>query len=361
MNAIQDIFNLYGPEYLNLYGDNIPLNHRRAISAIQQCRGGAFGVNVFRCNSCGNIHFTQCSCGNRHCPTCQNEKAEQWLIKQINSLLPCPYFLITFTVPDELRHFIRSSQHAAYSAMFSAASESLKSLAKDRRFIGADKTGFTAVLHTWGRQLQYHPHIHFIVPGGGLSKDGNKWLPSRQDFFIRVEPLSIIYRAKFRDAMKKAGLFPSIDPSVWSKQWVVHSKAVGDGRASLKYLAPYVFRVAISNSRIVSYDNHQVSFRYRKTGSNRLRRMTLDAMEFIRRFLQHVLPHGFMKIRHYGLLSSNSCTTIEKLREIISVLYNVVKLVVPRITPKHCPVTCNLCGSLMKRSKFISARNRAPG
>ena len=361
MGAIQNIFRLYAPEYLKLYGNDMPESHRRTISAIQQCRHGSFGANVFRCDSCGNIHITQCSCGNRHCPTCQNDKAEQWLINQSQDLLPCSYFLITFTVPDDLRPFFRSNQQAAYSAMFSASSAALKTLAKDKRFIGAEKTGFTAVLHTWGRQLQYHPHIHFIVPGGGLSEGPDRWLPSKSDFFIRVEPLSIIYRAKFRDAMKQAGLFHSIDPSVWSKDWVVHSKAVGDGRASLKYLAPYVFRVAISNSRILSYDNHQVVLRYRKSGSNRLRRMTLDAMEFIRRFLQHVLPHGFMKIRHYGLLSSNSSTPIEKVRELISVVYEVVKLIVAPVLLKPKPVICRHCGHFMQRTRFISARNRAPG
>lgn len=274
----------------------------------------------------------------------------------MNNLLPCSYFLITFTLPEELRPFIRSNQQAAYSAMFSAASSSLKTLAEDKRFIGTEKTGFTGVLHTWGRQLQYHPHIHFIVPGGGLSEDGNKWLPSKPDFFIRVEPLSIIYRARFRDAMKQAGLYHSIDPTVWSKDWVVHSKAVGDGRASLKYLAPYVFRVAISNARIVGYDNHQVTFRYRKTGSNRLRSMTLDAMEFIRRFLQHVLPHGFMKIRHYGLLSSNSSEPIEKVRELISVVCEAVKMIVEPLLPKPKPVICNICGHSMRHTGFISAR-----
>ena len=179
--------------------------------------------------------------------------------------------------------------------------------------------------------------------------------------FIHVKPLSIIYRAKFRDAMKKAGLFHFIGPTVWQKDWVVHSKAVGDGRASLKYLAPYVFRVAISNARIVSYDNHQVLFRYKKSGSNRLRTMTLDAMEFIRRFLQHVLPHGFMKIRHYGLLSSNCSTSIEKVRELISVVYEVVKFIVDSALPKPKPITCKQCGHAMQRIKFISARNRAPG
>lgn len=360
MSAIQKIFSLYAPEYLKRYGDNMPRNHRRTISAILQCRDGSFGANVFRCSSCGNIHITRCSCGNRHCPTCQNDKAGQWLIKQMDNLLPCPYFLITFTVPEELRPFIRSNQSAAYSAMFSAASDSLKTLAKDKRFIGAERTGFTGVLHTWGRQLQFHPHIHFIVPGGGLSEDQDKWLPSGRAFFVHVKPLSTIYRAKFRDAMKAAGLYQMIDPSVWEIDWVVNSKAVGDGRASLKYLAPYVFRVAISNSRILSYDNHQVTFQYRKTDSNRLRNMTLDAMEFIRRFLQHVLPHGFMKIRHYGLLSSNPSTPIEKLRELVSLACEIVRIFVEPVLPEPKPLTCSLCGHSMRHSRFIPARGRAP-
>jgi hypothetical protein len=361
MSHIQNIFTLYGPEYLKRFGDLMPSHHRKAISAIRQCRGGAFGFNVFRCDSCRDIHITRCSCGNRHCPTCQHEKAGQWLLNQMNNLLPCPYFLITFTVPDNLRGFCRRNQRAVYSAMFSSASAALKSLAKDPRFVGAEKTGFTAVLHTWGRELQYHPHIHFIVPGGGVSQDGRKWSHSQKAFFVHVEPLSIIYRAKFRDEMKKAGLYQMIDPSVWEKDWVVHSKAVGDGQASLKYLAPYVFRVAISNSRIVGYDNHQVTFRYKKTGSNRLRTMTLDAMEFIRRFLQHVLPHGFMKIRHYGILSACSATMIEKVRELISeVSVWIPRMAVPDI-PLPSPLTCKQCGGAMIRTRFISPRNRAPG
>ncbi len=361
MSHIQKIFTRYGAEYIRRYGNRMPENHQRAVSAIQQCRGGAFGFNVFQCGSCRDTHITRCSCGNRHCPTCQHEKSGQWLINQSQNLLPCPYFLITFTVPENLRAFCRSNQRVAYSAMFSAASEALKTLAKDPRFVGAEKTGCTAVLHTWGRTLQYHPHIHFIVPGGGISQDPRKWHPSGRAFFVHVEPLSIIYRAKFRDAMKEAGLSHLIDPSLWEKDWVVHSKAVGDGRASLKYLAPYVFRVAISNSRIVSYDNHQVTFRYKKTGSNRLRTMTLDAMEFIRRFLQHVLPQGFMKIRHYGLLSSTCAIAIEKVRALISeVSESLLRMTVPDI-PLPSPLTCRHCASPMRRTRFISPRNRAPG
>ena len=145
MSAIQDIFTLYGPEYLRLYGNSMPQNHRRAISAIRQCRRGPFGLNVFHCDSCGSVHITKCSCGNRHCPTCQNDKAEQWLINQSRNLLPCSYFLITFTVPKDLRPFCRSNQQAAYSAMFSAASDALRTLAKDKRFCGAEKTAILGV------------------------------------------------------------------------------------------------------------------------------------------------------------------------------------------------------------------------
>ncbi len=186
-------------------------------------------------------------------------------------------------------------------ALFEASSAAIKTLAADPKYVGTTQCGFFGVLHTWGRTLDYHPHVHYVVPGGGISEDGSQWLPSRADFFVPVRALSILFRAKFRDALERAGLLSEVDPAVWRQDWVVHSKAVGDGRASLKYLAPYVFRVAISDRRIVACEDGQVTFSYRRSGSNRWRKMTVDAFEFIRRFLQHVLPSGFQKVRHYRL------------------------------------------------------------
>jgi hypothetical protein len=356
MSDIQKIFQTYAGEYLDRFGHAMPKAHIKVIRAILKCRSGDFGAHLYRCDSCGLFHVTPCSCGNRHCPTCQHDKASDWLYKQMKNLLPCPYFMVTFTVPEGLRDFIRSHQKLAYSALFDAASGALKKLARDKHFVGADQIGFFGILHTWGRQLTYNPHIHFIVPGGGLSKDRKQWLGSKPNFFIRVEPLSRVFRAKFRDAMQNAGLLHAIDPGLWKKDWIVNSQAVGDGRASLKYLAPYVFRVAISNSRIVDYDNHQVTFRYRKSHSSRWRKMTLNAMEFIRRFLQHVLPAGFMKIRHYGFLNANAKISIQNIRELISVLFEFVKeLVDPPAMPQRREMHCCNCGKPMIRIMFIPA------
>src|SRR5262249_20136918 len=232
--------------------------------------------------------------------------------------LPCPYFLVTFTLPAELRELARSHQRAVYSALFQASSDALRSLAADPKFVGTDRIGFFGVLHTWGRTLEYHPHVHYVVPGGGLSADGSSWMPSRIDFFVPVEALSIVFRAKFRDALQRDGLRNQVNPAVWRRDWVVHARAAGDGRATLRYLAAYVFHVAIGNHRIVSCDDGNVTFTYRRVGSNRPRRMTLDAMEFLRRFLQHVLPVGFQKVRHYGFLSPNSGTAIEAVRWLVT-------------------------------------------
>lgn len=232
------------------------------------------------------------------------------------------HFLNTFTVPEELRDFIRSHQKVCYDAMFKASSEALKLLAKDEQFIGTDLPGFTGILHTWGRQLQYHPHIHYIVPGGGLSKDRSSWLPSSAHFYVPVLALSPIYRAKFKDEMKKAGLLDQIDPKVWEIDWIVNSQPVGNGSSSLKYLAPYVFKVAISNSRIVRLEDRTVIFKYRKKGSARYRTTSLDVLEFIRRFLQHVLPPGFMKVRHFGFMNSNCSVPTEDVRQMILVQQN---------------------------------------
>ncbi len=316
MGAIADIFREYAPAYLEKF-PNLPSSHRKTIGAITKCRTEEYGVILYRCEKCGENHMVYRSCGNRHCPQCQYQKSQQWLAKQQARQLPTHYFMITFTVPKTLREFIRGNQRAAYGAMFKASADSLKLLAGDSRFIGADLSGFFGVLHTWGRQLQYHPHLHFIVPGGGIDKEGTQWLPAKINFYAPVKGLSRIYRAKFRDAMKGLGLFDLIDPAVWKSEWVVNSQAVGNAEASLKYLTPYVFRVAISDRRILSVKNGVVTFRYFRQQSKRPRQMSLDVFEFMRRFLQHVLPDGFMKVRHFGFMSPNCAIGIAALRIMI--------------------------------------------
>jgi hypothetical protein len=298
------------------------------------------------------------SCGNRHCPTCQRDKTRAWLEKQLDRLLPCPYFLVTFTLPAELRALARSHQRVVYAALFEASSEALRALASDPKFVGTDRLGFFGVLHTWGRTLDYHPHVHYVVPGGGVSADGSRWLPSRADFLVPVQALSIVFRAKFRDILDRKGLLNLADPSVWRRDWVVHSQAAGDGRSSLHYLAPYVVQVAIGDHRIVSCDDEKVTFTYRRVGSNRPRKMTLDATEFVRRFLQHVLPAGFQKVRHFGFLSPSSGVVLEVVRWLVTLFNGAIfalQAASAKEDAKTAALRCPVCGRSMYVLGFAPA------
>jgi hypothetical protein len=319
MPSVAEVVRRYGPASLERFGDRMPAAHKAVLRHIAGCRTGALGTAVYRCEDCGRMHLIGRSCGDRHCPSCQRDRAEAWLAKQVDRLLPCPYFLVTFTLPAELRAVARGHQRAVYGALFRASSEALRAVMADPRHLGADRPGFLGVLHTWGRALEYHPHVHYVVPGGGLGAEGDRWLASRPGFLVPVRPLSIVFRAKFREAMRAEGLLGSIDPSVWRRDWVVHCQPAGDGRRSLRYLAPYVFRVAIGDHRIVSCDDGRVTFAYRKVGSNRQRKMTLEATEFLRRFLEHVLPSGFAKVRYYGFLSPAAAVGLELVRRLIAV------------------------------------------
>jgi Putative transposase/Transposase zinc-binding domain len=363
MPTVADVLRRYGGEYLERFGATMPREHKKVLRAITACRTGALGTVLYACQSCGRTHTVGRSCGNRHCPTCQQDKTQAWLEKQIDRLLPCPYFLVTFTLPAELRALARSHQRVVYAALFAASSEALRALAADPKFVGTERLGFFGVLHTWGRTLDYHPHVHYVVPGGGVSADGSCWLPSRADFLVPVQALSIVFRAKFRDLLNREGLLNLADLAVWHRDWVVHSQAAGDGRASLHYLAPYVFRVAIGDHRIVSCDDGKVTFTYRRVGSNRPRTMTLEAMEFLRRFLQHVLPAGFQKVRHYGFLSPNSATSIEAVRWLITLHNGAVftLLAAPATEPAAPPAPrCPKCGGPMSVLGFVPALAPAP-
>ena len=236
MGAIAEIFREFGPEYLDTYRESIPGSHRKVIGAIIKCRTEVCGINVYGCEECGKPAFVFCSCGNRHCPTCQNHKTRQWLERQLNRELPGHHFMVTFTVPEQLRRFMRSHQRIACTALFAASKAALKKLSADEKFVGGDCPGFFGVLHTWGRQLEYHPHIHYIVPGGAFDKTSGYRHSSRVDLYVPVPALSKIFRAKFRDEMKKAGLFDQINPVVWNIDWNVNSQAVGSSEESLKYL-----------------------------------------------------------------------------------------------------------------------------
>lgn len=303
--AIQRIFQDHGDRYLQENSGRLTAQHVKAVEDIQRCGTPEAGWLVFDCADCGETHRVARSCGNRHCPVCQHAKGAEWLDRRLAEQLPTHYFMITFTVPEELNPLLLHEPRLGYGALFDAASEALKRLAADPRHVGADLPGFFGVLHTWGRTLLYHPHIHFVVPGGGISKDDGTWHSSRENFYAPGQALAKVFKGGFAERMHAAGLHDYIDPVVWRKNWVVDSQAVHrNGRGVLTYLAPYVFRTAITDSRILSYANGSVTFSYVKSGSRRTRRMTLDCMEFIRRYLLHVLPQGFMRIRRYGFMGS---------------------------------------------------------
>jgi len=347
MTTLRDIFNAFAPEYLERY-PNLPLTHRKVISAIQHCQSGHYGHSLYQCPNCGGQHRVNHSCGNRHCPQCQQHTTPQWLPHHLDKQLPGPHFLLTCTVPETLRPFIRSHQRLAYHALFQASSMALKRLATDERFLGTDLPGFTGVLHTWGRQLQYHPHIHSIVPGGGLSADRTTWRPSRATFFVPVKALSPIYRARFQEEMRHAGLLEHLDPQLWTIPWNVHSQANPHGHSAFTYLAPYVFRVAMANSRSVGLKDRTVTFTYRKVGSARPRTAHLDVMEFLRRFLQHVLPDGFMKVRHFGFLHASCPIPPHPIRLMIVQTHASDAQPPPHSPPQPHVARCPTCGAPMR-------------
>jgi len=314
MDTIKDIITAFAPEYFDRYGARIPGNHVKVIKAIKSCRTRDTGLIFYSCKKCQKIHSVFRSCGNRHCPTCQNHKTREWLKIQSERQIPGHHFMVTFTLPEQVRGVIRSNQRVSYGAMFKASSGAIKKLSPDEKYIGGDLPGFFGVLHTWGRLLQYHPHIHYIIPGGAFSKKDGQWHSSGQNYYLPEKALAKIYKAKFLHQMKKFGLLNRIPYEARQIEWNVDCQAIGTGFESIKYLAPYVFKVAISNARIVKVENRTVSFQYKKIKSNRWRICRLDAMEFIRRFLQHVLPTGFMKVRYYGFLHPCSSVSLEKIK-----------------------------------------------
>jgi hypothetical protein len=250
--------------------------------------------------------------------------------------------LITFTVPQVLRQFIRGQPRESYHAMFAAVAATLRQLAKNPRHVGSHRLGFTGVLHTWGRTLSYHPHLHVLVPGGALSEDGQRWLPSRVDFFVPVRAASALFRNQFLARLTDVGLPDHVRRQVASHKWVVHCQAVGDGRSALRYLAPYVYRVAISNRRLLKCEPGpdglgRVTFTYRHKRSRRWRAMTLTATEFLRRFLQHVLPRGFQKVRHYGFVHARHRTDWECLKMLVTVTLNDVYVLLVAASPLPAP------------------------
>jgi hypothetical protein len=360
MVEVADIFRLHGPDYRAKFADRMLPSHRRVMEDIERCRTEALGGQVYYCANCQDYRYSYHSCQNRHCPKCQNDQANEWLERQRNLLPPATHFMVTFTLPEELRPLARANQKIVYHILFRASSEALQQLALDPRFVGG-RIGMVGVLHTWTRALVYHPHVHYIVIGGGLTEDG-KWKSSRPDFLLPVKALSPIFRAKFRDQLKKTELFNHVDQRVWTKAWVVHSKPVGSGQAAFKYLAPYLFRVAISNNRILKLEDGQVTFKYKESATDQIKFCTIPAEEFIRRFLQHVLPDRFIKVRYYGLMSPGNRELLNQARK--SLCAEVVELnPTDRDTgeQKRTPVPCcPSCGTILTLIRELKRRSGLP-
>lgn len=324
---VADIFRAAGPAYRANHAGHLNLGQLKVMAAIETCRTAALGGHVEACEDCGHWRIAYNSCRNRHCPKCQGAAARTWLAEREADLLPVGYFHVVFTLPAEIADIAFQNKAAVYDLLFQAASETMRIIAADPRHLGA-RIGITAVLHTWGSAMTHHPHVHMIVPGGGIAPDGSRWISSRPTFLLPVRVLGTLFRRLFLTRLLalydagKLSFFGSMAhlaerraflrrlSPVRKKRWVVYAKPPFAGpQAVLAYLSRYTHRVAISNRRLITFDEAGVTLRYkdyRRDGADRQRVMTLAADEFIRRFLLHVLPRGFHRIRHYGLLAASS-------------------------------------------------------
>lgn len=324
---VADIFRLHGEAFRAAQGDRLVRDHRRVMGAIEACRTGRLGGHVEQCDCCGQIRISYNSCRDRHCPKCQGMARAQWLADREAELLPVPYFHVVFTVPPMIEAIALQNKAIVYDILLKAAGKAIRTIGADPRYLGG-QTGLIALLHTWGQTLTHHPHAHCIVPGGALAPDGS-WIPCRPNFFLPVRVLSQLFRRLFlerlkeafdRQALALAGTLTKLqDPSAFAHylavaariEWVVYAKRpFGGPQQVLNYLGRYTHRVAIANSRLISCEDGRVSFRWKDyRAGNKSKMLTLDAAEFIRRFLLHVLPKGFRRIRHFGFLANFWRTT----------------------------------------------------
>jgi len=322
---VADIFRDHGPAWRRKNAGHLSLDQLKVMSAIERCRSGALGGHVLRCQACEHTQIAYNSCRNRHCPKCQGSAARRWLEQRQADVLPVDYYHLVFTLPAPISEIAYYNKSLLYGLLFQAAAETLLTIAADPRHLGA-RIGITLVLHTWGSAMTHHPHVHGIVTGGGLSADGQRWIACKPGFFLPVRVLSRLFRRVFLEKLSKAHhngqlqffgehaalvdteLFTDWLKPLRQREWVVYAKRPFAGPAAvLAYLSRYTHRVAIANSRLIAFDEHGVTFKwkdYRAEEKNRHKTMTLATDEFIRRFLLHVLPSGFHRIRHYGLLAN---------------------------------------------------------
>jgi hypothetical protein len=338
---VADIFRGHGPAWRRANAGHVSLDQLKVMSAIENCRTAALGGHVARCEDCAYTSIAYNSCRNRHCPKCQGAAAKQWLADREADLLPVPYYHVVFTLPAAIADIAYQTKAVIYDLLFKVSAETVTTIAADPKHLGA-RVGITSVLHTWGSAMTHHPHVHMIVPGGGISLDGERWVACRKGFFLPVRVLSRLFRRLFLErllAAHQAGHLKFFgnhtalgDPQAFAAylaplhrtEWVVYAKRpFGGPQAVLAYLSRYTHRVAIANSRLIACDHANVTFRwkdYRAEGRDRQKVMRLATGEFIRRFLIHVLPQGFHRIRHYGLLASGTrADNIARARKLLAV------------------------------------------
>jgi len=370
---VADIFRGHGPAWRKANAGHVSLGQLKVMSAIESCRTAALGGHVARCEKCAHTLIAYNSCRNRHCPKCQGAAAQEWLAAREAELLPVPYFHVVFTLPGQIADIAYQNKAVIYDLLFKASAETLITIAADPKHLGA-RVGVLSVLHTWGSALTHHPHVHMIVPGGGFSLDGSKWVACRTGFFLPVRVLSRLFRRLFLQklvAAHQAGelqffsnhvpltdrqAFAAYLAPLRNSEWVVYSKRpFGGPKDVLRYLARYTHRVAISNNRLIALDDNSVTFKwkdYRLEGPERYKVMTLATHEFIRRFLIHVLPSGFHRIRYYGLFaSSKRADNIARARELLAVPLLPIEAIKAASTNVDEPQTpqhpCPCCGGRM--------------
>ena len=333
MIEVADVFRRFAADYLSAHGASMLPSHRRAIDDILACRTAALGGQVWRCGQCDSEVFSYHSCGNRSCPKCHTAQTQEWLGHRQAEMLPVPYFHITVTVPAELREVLRTHQRDGYAVLMQASAAAIIELARDPRYVGGT-VAVLAVLHTWTQQLSLHPHVHCLVSGGGISEDASTWHPARRKFLVPIKALAKLVRGKFRALLRRKCPDLGIPDAAWRKPWILHVTGWGNGeQAVLDYLARYVFRIALTNARITGLDDEAVTIRYeeRKTGRSRTCRLRGD--EFMRRFLQHVLPRGFHKVRYFGLWHPAQRHNAARIRQMLQLQAPL------KVDPPQDPVT----------------------
>jgi hypothetical protein len=363
---VADIFRAHGPAWRHAQAGHVSLGQLKVMRAIEQCRTSALGGHVLRCNACERTQTSYNSCRNRHCPKCQGAAAQRWLEQRQGELLPVAYYHVVFTLPAPVADIAYQNKAVVYKLLFQATADTLTTIAADPKHLGV-RIGFTGVLHTWGSAMTHHPHIHCIVPGGGLSPDGAQWKACRRGFFLPVRVLSRYFRRRFLERLKRAhragqlqffnrlealsdnAAFDDFIAPLKKTEWVVYAKRPFSGpKAVLNYLSRYTHRVAIANSRLVALDHYGVTFKwkdYRAKQQARYKTMTVHTDEFIRRFLIHTLPTRFHRIRHYGLFANTQRTdAFAKARALLQCPSNDAHTHRDN-HPHHNPLTCPDCGA----------------